>query len=118
MKKIFYTCAFFVISFFLIFNLTHAAFSLGIPRSFGGRIISMVSLGVVCEGGVGPITITPAGGPAMSYLVPPGVNVPNMGGQILGLYNVIYDVKSCQTKSNPPVPYPVYRVTYFGISRY
>ncbi len=97
---------------FVFVNKADAFLSLG--RPFGGRITTITIPGVICAGGTGIITITPAGkSPSMSY-VTTGTKKPKVGGWILGLYNPSAPI--CETDSTPPAPYSAQSVHIYGVS--
>lgn len=98
-------------------HTTMAAFS-GY-RPFGGRIVSTPTTPTInCFGGQGDITTSGVYGQSSLLVIPPatrtGVTAAT-GKWILGLH-MPFMTPTC-TVGEPPVPYDVYNVRLYGISR-
>ncbi len=94
---------------------------IGLFMPFGGKVISIITPGIVCPG-EGPITIRPVGiYPTTMYATLPvgtsryAYKVITPGSWILGLYSTA-PVPICGTTTIPPVPVPVIPIQAFGTS--
>ena len=111
----------FLALFILITALTvvspASAATLGLTRPFGGRVISSTMPGVTCPG-TGPVTIQPAGTSLSSpYFFPVGLKTPPTAGRWVLGNHLLTPTPVCVTNTVPPVPYPAFMVTLYGISR-
>ncbi len=96
-----------------------------IKKGAGGKVTSTTGGNVICDGGTGPVSHKPAGSsPSQSYFYPSGggtsgsKTAPSNQKWVLALYNGFYSFGDCYTQDGPfRIPYPVYRVRIWGLSR-
>jgi len=88
---------------------------------FAGKVLTVLTPGVVCIG-EGPITIRPiALSPAGPYVITPVTRryshfTVSPGSWIVGFYSTVPVPGTCDTTSVPPVPVPAFTVIRFGSS--
>jgi hypothetical protein len=89
--------------------------SFGSSSSFGGRVTQTSIPNVTCSGAIGPLMISPAGGPDGPYIIQSSTgHTPTIGGYILGTYSTVKDTTTC--KQGKDTSYPVYVITLYGAS--
>lgn len=105
-----------------------SAFSLSplssLTMPFAGRIILTQIPGVVCTGiGTGPIVLLSTFKKGTVYDKIPFfatdmMKIPTMGGIIMGKAEIVPDFSTCQLMTEPPIPFPVRKTSYYGVSLY